>query len=60
MLYNSCSQSVVRIPLRIRDGAVGGHSKIILIMAENIKIKGVKIKTQKRSYGVLVCKGRLT
>jgi hypothetical protein len=32
--------------------------KIILVMAENIK-KDVKIKTQKRSYEVLVYKERL-
>jgi hypothetical protein len=32
--------------------------KIIVVMAENIK-KGVKIKTQKQSYEVLVYKERL-
>jgi plasmid stability protein len=33
------------------------YAKIILVMAENIK-KGVKIKTQKQSYEVLVYKER--
>jgi hypothetical protein len=28
-------------------------------MAENAKKKGIKIKTQKQSYEVLVCKERL-
>jgi hypothetical protein len=35
-----------------------GYAKIILVMAENTK-KGVKIKTQKQSYEVLVYKERL-
>jgi hypothetical protein len=35
-----------------------GYAKIILVMAENTKKKGVKIKTQKQSYEVLVHKKR--
>jgi hypothetical protein len=31
-----------------------GYVKIILVMAENTKKKGVKIKTQKQSYEVWV------
>jgi hypothetical protein len=39
-----------------------GYAKIILVMAENThtKKKGIKIKTQKQSYEVLVYKKRLT
>jgi hypothetical protein len=33
-----------------------GYVKIILVMVENTKRKGVKIKTQKQSYEVLVYK----
>jgi hypothetical protein len=36
-----------------------GYARIILVMAENTK-KGVKIRTQKGSYEVLVYKERLT
>jgi hypothetical protein len=36
-----------------------GCAKIILAMAENTKKKGVKIKTQKLSYVVLLYKERL-
>jgi hypothetical protein len=35
------------------------YSKIIPLMAENTKKKGVKIKTQKQSYKILVYKDRL-
>jgi hypothetical protein len=34
----------------------GGYAKIILLMAKNTKKRGVKIKTQKLSYEVLVYK----
>jgi hypothetical protein len=40
----------------VRDRPVGGYAKIILVMAG--KKKGVKIKTQKQSYEVLVHKER--
>jgi hypothetical protein len=35
------------------------YEKIILVMAENTKKKGVKIKTRKQSSEVSVCKERL-
>jgi hypothetical protein len=49
---------VVRVPLGLGGGPIGGYAKIILVMAESTK-KGVKIKTQKQSFEVLVNKGRL-
>jgi hypothetical protein len=36
-----------------------GYEKIILVMVETTKKKGVKIKTQEQSYEVLVYKDKL-
>jgi hypothetical protein len=49
------------MPLGVCNGPVGGYAKIVFLMAKNTKKKkkGVKLKTQKQSYEVLVYKERL-
>jgi hypothetical protein len=37
IVYSNGSQPVVRVPLRVSFGLVGGGAKIILVMAENTK-----------------------
>jgi hypothetical protein len=46
VLYTSGSQPVVHVPLGVCSGPVGGYTKIKLVMAENIKKKGVKLNTK--------------